>query len=401
MRLLGLAAILAVLCIGVAPGTGSAEIFGNYIHPYASVTGMYDSNLFRVRSGEDLRPMVGDDRKSDFITSLALGVNIEYPISQQQFSLTAEHDFLWYSHYSQYNSSQDTLRGAANLRIADRVIGLLSGSYVRMPQPFGDYTGFQKAINTTQGFDAFIGYEFPWGFTLKGGGGVQSVSYSTQALIGSEYTAPYGFVQGIYKISPKTQVDLQYRRDSFNYKVPDGLGLSRDSVQDLIQGGVIYDITAKTRFDLHLGYLNRRYDSPVTKNFGGIVGKFTAKYALTEKTQLSAWIERNLAEEAFIDQTYSDYRHGGLDVSYRLTAKTLLNAGAELGNKVFKGDNQFLFTLLDPRHDWTHSAYTGVQWSVLERLLTGLNYRYTSRNSNYQTYDYKDHTVDLTVKYQF
>lgn len=394
--------IAALLAAALLPQAAQAEIFGDKIKPYVSVVGMYDSNVFRVRNGEELIPRFGDTKTSDFISVYSAGVDIVYPVSQQTLSFSGRKDLVRYAHFSDYNVSQDDLRGGLKLRVFDRIVGDLNASYVRIPEPFEDFFGFQKTIRTTRAAGGSLGYEFPWGMTLKGGGRMQKVDYSTEQLAGSEYETKSVFGQAVYVHSPKTTLDLEFRRTWYDYnELPGGAPSSNNSTANLLQAGIAYAPGGKTMLTLHAGLLKRTYDQAGWRDFSGVVGRLDLKYAVTAKLTLSAFAERSLEEDTFLDQTYSDNRSVGADVTCRISAKIEAGIGAKLTHKDFQSRGIAGTPALDARKDRLHEAHAGIGWTPWDKLQVSVTGRISNRSSNYEQFAYKDRTVALGITYKF
>src|ERR1700690_3677185 len=108
---------IALLCVG---RTGYAAVLGDTIKPFASITEMYDSNIFRVKDQQQLRELNGGDKMGDFITILSAGTDVHYEISKQVANLTLRKDFMRYSHYSSQDASSDDAKADFNLAVIDR-----------------------------------------------------------------------------------------------------------------------------------------------------------------------------------------------------------------------------------------------------------------------------------------
>jgi opacity protein-like surface antigen len=384
------------------PVCAHAEIFGDKIRPYVSVVGMYDSNVFRVKDGEQLQARFGDTKTSDFISIYSAGVDIVYPVSQQTITVSARKDFVRYATFSDYNVSQDDLRAGLKLRLFDRIVGDLNASYMKVPEPFENFQGFQKALRSTRAAGGSLGYEFPWGLTLKTGARVQKVDYSIQELAGSEYESKSLFGQASYVYSPKTTFDLEFRRTWYDYtRDVTGSPSVNDSTANLLQGGISYAPGAKTRLDLHVGMMKRTYDLAPRRDFTGIVGRLDLKYAVTSKLTFSAFADRSLVEETFLDQTYSDNRSFGTDLMYRVTAKTEIGIGAKFTKKDFQSAGNPGTVPIDSRKDRLREAHAGVGWTPWDKLQVSAMYRHSTRSSNFALFDYKDHTVEFGITYRF
>ncbi len=394
--------VTVLLCAVLLPICSHAEILGEKIKPYVGVTGLYDSNVFRVPDSGRMQLRFGDPKMSDFLSIYTAGVDVNYPFSQQRITFSGRKDFLRFAHFDELNVTQDDYRGALKLRLFDRIVGELNGSFVKSLEPFENYTGFQKTTRTTRAAEGWAGYAFPWGLTLKGGARTQEVDYSLERLAGSEYKAKSIFTKAIYEHSTQTTFDMELRRTWYDYnRTVYAMPSQNDSTANLVQGGFSYAPGLKTLLSLHAGMMTRTYDVATWRDFHGVVGKLELKHALTEKLGMVLSAERNLAEETFLDQSYSDNRILSADLVYQIAAKTKLGIGGKLTHKDFQSSTVQITATTENRKDRIREAHAGIGWTPCDKVQITSNYRYSTRSSNYAFYDYKDHTVDFGVTYSF
>jgi len=184
--------------------TAFAEVLGDRIKPFISVREVYDSNVFRVKDKESLKSIVGDDQLHDFITILSAGVNLNYEISRQKMDLLLRKDFIYFKHYDDQNSNQDTANGNLNLRVYDKFSAKINGFYTKNLEPKEYFLTDKKIYRTEKGGGIELGYDMPLGFTIKAGFRQEDVDFSIPELDIRERTIRI-FTGGIsYIISPNS-----------------------------------------------------------------------------------------------------------------------------------------------------------------------------------------------------
>ena len=384
--------------------TAFAEVLGDRIKPFISVREVYDSNVFRVKDKESLKSIVGDDQLHDFITILSAGVNLNYEISRQKMDLLLRKDFIYFKHYDDQNSNQDTANGNLNLRVYDKFSAKINGFYTKNLEPKEYFLTDEKIYRTEKGGGIELGYDMPLGFTIKAGFRQEDVDFSIPELDIRERTIRI-FTGGIsYIISPNSEFDIFYARDILDYNTRQSIGgnlINNDSAGDTIKCVFNKKISPETLVSLSAGYHQRKYDEFDERDFHGFIGKADFSYGITDKLTLMAGAERKLYEETFLDQMYSVNETLGLGASYKATEKIKAYIYGSTTKKSFKGDSNITGTDSQERDDDIDEFKTGLEWSPIQRLYIDLLYRYEKRDSNFDIYTYEAHGIELGISYKF
>jgi hypothetical protein len=381
-----------------------AELLGDRIKPFISVREVYDSNVFRVKDKEFLKSIVGDDQLHDYITILSAGVNLNYEISRQKLELLLREDLIYFTHYDDQNANQDTANGNLTLRVYDKFSAKINGLYTKVMEPKEYYLSDKKIYRTNTGGGIELGYDMPLGFTIKAGFRQENVDFSIPELDVRERTHTI-FNGGIaYTISPDSEVDILYERDTIDYDKLEFIGgesVNNDSKGDKIKCVFYRKIGPETLTSLMAGYYQRKYDEFDARDFNGFIGKADVNYRITEKVTLMAKAERMLYEETYLNQTYSVNESIGLGASYKATEKIKAYIFGSTSKRSFKGSSDIIKTGLEDREDDINEFKTGAVWSPIQRLDIDLLYRYEKRDSNYDDYTYEDHGIEIGIRYTF
>jgi hypothetical protein len=384
--------------------TAFAEVLGDRIKPFISVREVYDSNVFRVKDKESLKSIVGDDQLHDFITILSAGVNLNYEISRQKMDLLLRKDFIYFKHYDDQNSNQDTANGNLNLRVYDKFSAKINGFYTKNLEPKEYFLTDEKIYRTEKGRGIELGYDMPLGFTIKAGFRQEYVDFSIPELDVRERAIRI-FTGGIsYTISPDSEFDIFYARDIVDYDKLEFIGgnlVNNDSTGDKINCVFHKKISPETLVSLSAGYYQRKYDEFDERDFHGFIGKADVSYGITEKLTLMVSAERMLYEETFLDQTYSVNESLGLGASYKVTEKIKAYIYGSTAKRSFKGNANITGSDLQEREDDIAEFKTGAIWSPIKMLDIDLLYRYEKRDSNFDINTYEDHGIELGISYKF
>ncbi|HMK59666.1 MAG TPA: outer membrane beta-barrel protein [Dissulfurispiraceae bacterium] len=393
---------MAVVCLIFAVDYAKADIIGDTIKPFASLTGMYDSNIFRVKDKDQLRAITGDDsRMGDFIAILSVGTDVHYLISQQELNLTLKKDFMRYEHYSSQNSSADLASGNILLSLVDRLKINLLGSYVKRPELREDYQniGLNKTTDVSGGM--IISYEMPAGFELAGSYQKEKVSYSLPVYSGNEYSVDRYAGTLTYKVSTTMKVYSTIQREYTRYKEDMLLGaesINNNSTSDSIRFGVSKTFTPKTTISAYIGYLERKHREASQRDFDGIIGNAEVAYGITAKLVLLINAERLLYEEIDPFRTYSVTNSIGGGLTYDITEKTKANISDKYYWKSFKNMPNID---VSKRTDRINELSTGIKWQPTRPVTVDVGYQYVIRKSDIDSFNYNDNIGKASVAYHF
>lgn len=393
--------LMAIVFLCVA-SSAYADFLGDTIRPFASVTEMYDSNVFRVRDQNQLRDMNGDTQMGDFLTVVSVGTDVHYLLNRQELNLMLKKDFIRYSHYTSQNVSTDEVKANVGLILFDRLKIRLLGSYNMNPVPRQDYQGtaLNKRTDVLGGITA--GYDMQSGVGLEAGYRKEKVSYSLEDFNANEYsrTSYSGTLK--YRLSTDTKIYATIQREYTKYKEELIVGffdlIDNDSVSDSIRFGIEKTISPKTAVSAYIGYLERRHKQASERDFDGIIGKVEATYGLTAKLGLLVNAERQIYEEIDPNRTYSVTDSIGAGLIYDITEKTR----ARLFDKYsWKNYRNVPDADVPKRTDRLHEMSAGVQWKPMKAVTVDVGYQYSTRKSDLSSLNFTDHNVIAGVAYHF
>jgi opacity protein-like surface antigen len=382
-------------------GPARAEVLGDILRPFASLTEMYDSNVFRVKDRAHLEALVGDSRLADFITVASVGTGVNYQVSRQQLALLLQKDFIRLAHYTSQDTDRDQASGTLLFAITDRVKLTLEESYLKAPQPRID---FQSAgLNTMTNLDGGVnvGYQSPSGVGLEAGYRRSSVDFSLAQYKSSEYAADRYSGTVSCQLSPEARLYAAYRHDETAYGAGLRVGsalVDNNSSSDSARLGLDKTIGQKTAFSGYIGYLNRRHQAASARNFSGVIGSVSLNQALTGKLGMTINWERQLYEETYVDRIYSVSDSVGAGIVYGVSAKLKATL---TGRLLWKDFGDVPNSGVAPRTDFSKELSAGLEWTPIPRLSVKLGYQYSARNSDDSNFDFADHTVTSSVGYHF
>ena len=388
---------LSITILSAMPDASQAELLGDTLKPFASVTQIYDSNIFRVKDQNQLKLQIGDNKLSDFITDVSVGTEIHYQVSGQTLNLMLKHDFILYNHYANQNANRDTINGSLALSVLDKLKLTLDGSYAQAPEPRTDYVS--AAVNELRetAAGATIGYEMVSGVGFAATYRHSAVDYSLQQYQANEYAKDLFSGTVSYRLSPDTYFYGSLQREYLNYHSGSILADS-NNVSDSIRFGVNRTVGAKTIVSGYIGYLERKHDQASNRNFSGFVSYADINYGLSPILGLKLYCERQLYEETYTGRFYSINNAVGLGFMYQVSSKVKATIFDKLTWKNFKDIPN---SGVAGRTDRMQDLSAGIEWSPLLRLTVSGGYQFSTRASNEVANNFSDHIIQTAISYRY
>jgi len=395
---------LPAICLAlflISPGFACAEILGDIFKPFASITGMYDSNVFRVKDKAQLRSQLGSDQMSDFINVYTVGSDIRYELSGHTANLSYKRDFMQYMHYTSQNTGRDDAKANVNLIVIDGLKIRTDGLFSRTPQPRTDYKSVQINEMTDYHAGVSIVYDIPSGIGLEAGYKREQRDYSLEQYRPNEYYLDRWSATASYKLSIDAKIYASYQRQYQYYKEDQYINyeyINNNNISDSVRLGFNKVFSAKTSVNGYIGYLDRRHKQYPGRDFSGLIGKAEVMYELTPKTGLILNAERQLAEETYLNRLYSENDTVGAGLVYLVTPNIKASLFGKLSWRRFKDVPGMD---MPKRTDRYHEVNSGVEWKPFDRFTTSIGYQYSGRSSDETFYNFVDHMVMTTVSYRF
>jgi hypothetical protein len=391
------------------PGPG--ELFekkGGYIHPSLSVAEYYTDNVFNTP----------DDRKSDFFTVISPGVWFSLPrrtdnatpietstlipggaalsnfISrypgnvQAYFSYRA--DIERYSRYSSENNTtsqtaqglvQYNFKGGLSVSVAD--VFLKSHDLRGTGVPLVELQKFNSnMVNTT------VRYEVGDRWLLRADYFNFLVDYTTPNSDFRNRTDNLLSAYVYYKIQPKMSVFGQYEYVDMRFRTDTAL----NSKGSNFFGGIEWDVTAKSKGLIKMGYGLTDFRDPSIRPGNVFVLEAQIDHKFTPKTSLvlTAWRRRDASDVAQATSMVST----GVSAEYlqRLTSK--ITGSITLWYFVEKYDGDLTFGgQTGPLDDKYYQGDLALRYEFRKWLKAETGYTYSKKNSSFSAFEYTNNTV--------
>lgn len=382
-------------------GQARAAFLGDVFKPFASLTGVYDSNIFRVPDRNQLKALVGDDQGGDFLMIASVGTELHCQPSRQAINLLMQKDFLRYDHYSDQDADRDQASGDIRLTLFDEVHLKLAGSYLKTPQPRIDYRNAEVNKATRSQIGAALDYEMGSGIGFEATFDHITVGYSLAQYRPNEYDMNRYGGSIWYRISPEVKLNASYLREDTDFRHQFTIAttvVDNNNVGDSFRLGVEKAISPKTTLSGYVGYLNRRHEAASARDFSGVIGRVAGAYGLTTKIGLVLNWERQLYEETYQDRIYSITDAVGGGVTYQFSEKV---KGSLFDKLTWKDFQDVAGSGVAPRTDFINELNTEIEWTPIKRLVVTIGYQFENRSSDDDSFNFRDHTVSAGIAYRF
>ncbi len=389
--------LLVVLAVTAAQSAG-AELLGETIKPFAALTEIYDSNIFRVQDQAQLQALNGGSKLADFITVVSVGTALHLAPGRHLVDLLLKEELLRYVDYDDQDAERSEARGKVSLTLLDELKIKADGAYSRAPQSRSDFRSSGVNRQTSLGGGAGLEYASAVGVGLAVDYHRQTITYSLPQYAANEYADDRYAATLFYRLSPTTRLQTRYQREERRYLQPAAITLNANSVADTVQVGVEKTFSPRTTVSGTIGYLDRRHQATAVRNFSGITGTAAMAYGVSGKVGLKLNWTRQLAEETYANRIYSINDTVGGGLSYELTSKLLLSLTDQFSWKAFQ---DLPGSTAPDRRDQQHELAAGLEWQPLDKLAVTANYQYARRQSTEASFGFDDHTAALGVAYRF
>jgi len=395
--------MLSSALIMVSPASGDAA--GDMIKPSVEYRAIYDSNIYRLKDKDRLKILVGDDQLYDYIHNISARVDVEYPVSKQKLDFTYKKDFMFFSHYASEDFQEEEISGGVSLNVLDMITGRLYGGYQRKAQSREDYRSPERVFQDTDTVGGYLDYRYMLGWGIRGGyirkeNGYSPDTYKSSERVTQDYSGNiYYSPSPVYKLFVKfLNRDIDYVNET-SLRVDNRRG---DNTERAVSGGIDYKVAGRIILYLDAGYKWKRYNDNDLKyrDYDGPVWGVGIDYYITAKLLGSGQMDRDIREEIFQDQIYSEVDSWHVSFRYHITDKINTIVGG--GRKRYsykKGDISIPF--IEERKDDMWSASVQLLYLPVKAISISLSYSYSSRDSNKDLYVFDTQQVGAGIAFRY
>jgi hypothetical protein len=360
---------------------------GFKITPFISERIEYESNVFQSDRGA----------KDDGISKTIPGFVLELPLGRHKIDLGFRAEIVRYFNLDNQDTEHYFVLGNLLLDFPGGLKVNLKEDFARTSDPPGtELTGrLGSDTNVLSPSVEFgfaqryaIGFEYVWTHVnFDRDTGVESLDRD-------EHT--FG-VTGFYRIQPKTDLLLNV---GYGFKDFDNAS-RRDVNRYFVLAGVRGELSSRLTSTFRIGYEVRDPKRGDVGSFEGYIVGGDFVWKPTDRTRITLVTERSVQESVF--QTNFAYvtSQATLSAEHYLTRKLLVSArlyGAlsDYPEKAQKGNGIAAW-----REDILGGVGVGIEYTIQRWLAVSADYTHTRRESNFDTFDFRDDIVGAKVTLSF
>jgi hypothetical protein len=359
---------------------GSIRLGPLNITPYVIARGSYTDNVFLTKR----------DKKADFYFSVLPGVKFRMrPIGRHGFYLNYEADFASYGTYDEANYFVQSADAALDLdlpkgfrlKVGDKIT-----SGADPPDFEGDRTApylyNQARIESTYTFlDRFtLGVKYAHKLKDYKRSGDEIDNFDSNTLAGS-----LGF-----RILARTSMLVEYTYSATDYRK---LRTRDNSYSNIINSGITWNITPKTRGAVRGGYVVRDY-YVLNRRDDALYVAADISHEITSRTIFTLNALRDVVDTSRADNNLrfsSSYVSNQVWATLRHTYRKF--TGGIGGDYIY---DRYLHDDLIPgkkRRDHLWRGWVGIDYQMQRWIKLGVKYRFTDLNSNFDSEDYTESLI--------
>lgn len=384
---------------------------GGYVHPYVTVTSMYDDNVYRTAK----------DETSDYAMVYSPGIWLALPgTKEQKLQLNTStltpgglgivedrgQDFQRFQGYLHYGSVmsryQDTTDNDTDDQRLDALLqynlkGGLSFEAMNMYRDGHDERG-EGAFGDLDTYTSNLAggritYDVGSHFRVRGEYGHFTVAYDDSDNSYLDRADDKYSAYLYYKLSGKSSVFTEYDLTDISYDNMEYL----NSTEHTGWLGFRWRHSEKTMGEIKAGYLNKVYSDDA---MGGDQGDFVVKgwldYHLTGKSRLHFTLARLVEEPDANSSQATVTNQGKVGFIHDLTAKITTTAELGYGLTSYEGDYTY-HGITDEREDDIYSGSLLVDYQIQQWIGVKARYLYLDRESNFEDLSYTDNRFLLSL----
>lgn len=392
---LPLLALAALVCPAALPGAANAQASPYRLGVSQSVT--HDDNLLRAGEGQMLPEGL---RRSDTVSSTALIVGLDQPISRQRLQADATVRANRFAHNKRYDNEGYNLRLGLDWATAGRVGGKLFASRNRTLARFaGTEDGIPTERNTEQttrlGASAHYGLAGP--FRVEAGLERSTVGYSSERYRRRELEQDSASLGLRWRPRAGLNLLLSLRHTEGSYPhyltAVDGSSRGDDFRRQAIELSGEWIPSAASRVHARLSQGRTRYDIARERDVSGLTGEVRWNWQPTGRFSLATTLRRQPAQDAYLLDAGGEL--GSIEYSrmstvlalragYQLSAKVALRAEAEHSRRRLERTLNVSNLGADSRaaRDHDNSLLLSAVWQAQRSLSLGCDWRRFARSES-------------------
>ncbi len=382
------------LLLGVTlllPGLVQAE---NTLQPYASITMVQDSNIYRLDSNIDEASLPSTLSKSDTIYQTAVGLNVDWTLSRQQFLINASMTDSRFDKNESLDNTGQNLSATWNWLVGSRFKGRIGVNHNIALSDFANSIDLQASQKTADSLFANANWHFHPDWQVGYGINDYNVSYDkkTQALL--ERQDQTHSLNLDYLVSSGSRVGLKYSQ--LDSHIPVSSGFDNQYTQSSYLVTTLWNVTGKSNLSAEVGLVNRDYQNVNQSGYNGL--DMNVAYDLKATGKLAFKLGASRGVSASDDVYGTDRVTTGVSLGANWSVSEKVSINGRVNHQIGDFINTDLINNIPAGYTETNDSISlGLGYKPHRKIDIGLNYSKSRRDSDINFRDYRSDKLSLSL----
>lgn len=367
------------------PGLVQAE---NTLHPYVSITAVQDSNLYRLDSNIDEASLPSTLSKSDTIYQTAVGLNVDWTLSRQQFLVNASMTDSRFDKNESLDNTGQNLSATWNWLVGSNFKGKVGVNHNIALSDFANSIDQQASQKTADSLFANANWHFHPDWQVGYGINEYNVAYDTEAQALLERQDQTHSFNVDYLVNSGSRVGLKYSQ--LDSHIPNNSSFDNQYTQSSYLLTTLWNVTGKSNLSAEVGQVNRDYQDVTQNGYNGLSMNVTYDLQATGKLAFKLGVSRGVSAS---DDVYGADRE---TTGVNLGANWSVSEKVSINSRVSHQISDFINTA-DNYSESNDSISLGLGYKPHRNIDIGLNYSQSRRDSDLILRDYKSDKLSLSL----
>jgi hypothetical protein len=349
------------------------------VHPYLSLLEIYSDNIY----------LVPVNRKHDFITTIAPGVQFKMPIRRHALFLTGNTTINQYAHHSSENSIDWNVSGAGDFNFGSRINLKLSDKYLDAHEPRSQSSSSAMEKYRNNNASASLSYiladisKLQLDYTSD----IWKYTSTSSDFRSRDENAVSAYVY--YRVMPKTSLFTEY--DFKNVYFTSKTAASGDLDNTVHSGllGVTWELSERSKGTVKGGYLYKIFDDRTQKNFGTFAASVDIAHNFNDYNSVKLDGARTVNESSLAGSSYSVSTGVTGEATHKFNDRISATLKASFSDESFANS---------PRSDQIILGGAKVAYAFRRWLECSVEYYWRQKNSNFNEYDSIENNAAVAFK---
>jgi exopolysaccharide biosynthesis operon protein EpsL len=357
----------------------------------------YDSNLFRLSDSVSPSGALGSTARSDFISTVGVGLALDYALSRQRLVAQVRVNDQRYEHYGFLDHQSYNGEAAIKWQLGNDWSGDLGYSRYRALAGFGDFRLPVKNLVTTARPYLLAKYQLGAALALTAQDAEQTYTNSAAVSRAADHEEQSYEAGAEFVPATGNTVGLGVRHvdGKFRNRPTDGFA------QEDYLATFSTHLTGKSLLSGYVGYTQRKHEQDAQSDFSGPSGRAALRWAALPKTTVSVIAQREILPYADISSSYALTNAVSVQADWVATDKIAVALRGEHRNRRFIANTSVNAPFLPERKDNTEALSVSVTYRMLKSLQFIARIGHERNTSNRATLDYRATTASIGAQFSF